>query len=122
MDSTLQFLKEHFNTISSETNDSISNETIEEAGPIFSWFVSCQEIYWITWMEFCHDLFQNYPLKKVLMVLFNIKNISIQMQKALFKTAFYRANNNCNGIFQIRSNPPTQPLKWPKSGKIRTIF
>ena len=80
VENTLQLLKEHFN-VSSETNDLISNTTIEEAGPIFSWLVSCQETYWITWMEFCHDLFQNYPLKKILMVLFNIKNISIHMQK-----------------------------------------
>ena len=87
MDTTLQFLKQHFN-ISIETNDLISNETIKEAGPIFSWMVSCQEIYWNPWMEFYHDLFQNYPLKKILMVLFNIKNISIHMQKAIFKTKF----------------------------------
>ena len=80
VENTLQLLKEHFN-VSSETNDLISNTTIEEAGPIFSWLVSCQEIYWITWTKFCHDLFQNYPLKKILMVLFNIKNISIHMQK-----------------------------------------
>ena len=91
MDNTLQFLKEHFN-VSSEINGFISNVTIEEAGPIFSWLVSCQKIYWIAWMEFYHDLFDNYPLKKILMVLFNIKNIAIRKQKELLKTKLNTSN------------------------------
>ena len=95
VESTLQLLKEHFN-VSSETNDLISNTTIEEAGPIFSWLVSCQKIYWIAWVEFFNDIFHDYSLKKVLMVLFNIKNIAIHKQKALFKTRLNLTNVGSN--------------------------
>ena len=59
----LQTFKNLFD-VSSETNDLISNKTIEEAGPIFVWMLACPTLYWIAWNEFYNDLFKNHSLRE----------------------------------------------------------
>ena len=59
----LQTFKNLFN-VSSETNDLISNMSIEEAGPIFVWMLLCPKLNWVAWNEFYNDLFKNHKLRE----------------------------------------------------------
>ena len=81
-------LQQHFN-VSTETNDSISNATIEEAGPLFIWMVKYPNLYWIAWKEFLNDLFNNSSLRKILMILFKIRNIAYHKDKAIDSKHFF---------------------------------
>ena len=89
VENMFQIIQQHFNVTTAneilyKVDDFISNATIVEAGPIFTWMVRCPDLYWIAWREFLKNLFDNYSLKKILMVLFNMRNVAKYKNKAIF--------------------------------------
>ena len=77
----MQHIQNHFNQ-SLETIDLISDATIEEAGQIFTWMIRCpNNVYIKAWNKFYNDLFDNYNLRTILIVMYKIKNIAEIKQK-----------------------------------------
>ena len=80
VEKAMQHIQNYFNK-SLETIDLISDATIEEAGPIFTWMIKCPDNAYINaWNKFYNNLF-DFNLRTILIVLFKIKNIAELKQK-----------------------------------------
>ena len=81
VEKVMQHIQNYFNK-SLETIDLISDATIEEAGQIFTWMIRCpNNVYIKAWNNFYNDLFDNYNLRTILIVMYKIKNIAEINQK-----------------------------------------